>query len=234
MCVCVCVYRYIYIGIYIYRYKYIYRLIYIYERGACAQIHTYIHRVNFFVANPNGKEDTKLSLCEAAYLILMPDLICITNSILKTAEAISYLSRNESSKTRFVRKELNACCFWVVPAGDIIRTYQRVERTLHFIFEFPAYIPRTPVPDVSNLAKRQSFKSSAKNMKVFVFFPNPNTDLVLTQPSKLHNWQYEIILSAVFLNYQIFESLCSLFFTAVAASSCRNYPSFSFWQTIYS
>lgn len=164
----------------------------------------------------------------------MPDLFCIINSILKTAEAISYLSRNESSKARFVRKELNACCFWVVPAGDISRTYQHVERTLQFIFAFPAYIPRTPVRDVSNLAKRQSFKSSANDMKVFVFFPNPNTDLVLNQPLKLRNWQYEIILSAVFLNYQIFEILCSLFFTAVAASSCRNYLSFSFWQAIYS
>lgn len=81
-------------------------------KGAC--VHKYIHiytELTFFFANPKEKEDTKLSLCEVAYLILMPDLFCIINSILKTAEAISYLSRNESSKARFVRKELNACCF---------------------------------------------------------------------------------------------------------------------------
>lgn len=129
-----------------------------------------IHRVNFFVVNPRMKGNTKLSLCKAAYFILMPTLIYPTNPILKTTEAILLHSSNESSKARFTRKELNACWFWVVSAGDIMRTSQCTEKILHFVFDFPAHIPMTHIPTGSDLARRQALRAQPRIQKCLYSF----------------------------------------------------------------
>lgn len=136
----------------------------IYMKGA----HVHKHRVDFFVANPRRKGNTKLPLCKAAYFILMPTLIYPTNPILKTTVAILLLSSNESSKARFTRTELSAC--WVVPAGDVTRTSQCIEKILHFIFDFPTHIPRSHIPSASDLARRQALRAQPRIQKCLYSF----------------------------------------------------------------
>lgn len=144
--------------------------------GTCAQTYIYTEGLGFF-ANPRRKGNTKLSLCKAAYFILMATLIYPTNPILKKTENILLYSSNKSSKARFTRKEHSACWFEVVPAGDIKRTSQCIDKILHFCLWLPSTYPRDAHPPCIWLGKEAGFKSSAKNTEVFVLLPNPTLTL---------------------------------------------------------
>lgn len=148
-----------------YTYIYIYICTYIWKECTCASIH--IH--NFFVTNPRRKVNITVSLCVKLHISFWcpPWFTHLTPSLKQKTEAVLLHSRNESSKARFPRKELNACQFWLVPAGDEMRTSQCIEKILHC----PClYTSKDPHPHCICLGKGQAFRAQSRILKCLYSF----------------------------------------------------------------